>query len=72
MQSEHAHNNISHSVAHEPHVSLPENVKEVAFHALRNISGGEQFVKNYFDAKPIKNELPAKRHMNQHMHLGWA
>lgn len=71
MQSEHAHLDAGYSTVFEPHVSLDHNVEQIAHAAVKNIKGGTEQVENYFSTTGIQRELPPKRHINQHLHMGW-
>ena len=74
MQPEHAHLDMNYGVPYEPRVSHEEHVKQIATKALEKVQGAKELIESSFDRskwdKPF--ELPAKRHMNQAMHLGWG
>ena len=73
MQSEYAHLDMNYGVHYEPRVSHEDHIKEVATKALQNIQGGKELVNKTFNKgkweKPFT--LPAKKAINQAMHLGW-
>ena len=74
MQSEHAHHDLSYSIHAEPRVSGEAHIKQIALAAMSKIPGATQIIHKTFDRGAWKKPytLPAKRHMNQAMHLGWG
>jgi len=74
MQSEHAHLDGNYGVHDEPRVSSQEHIKQVALAAMKHIPGAKEEIEKTFDKGPwkIPFALPAKRQINQVMHLGWG
>ena len=74
MQAEHAHVDLNFGTVYEPRVSHESHVKEIATKALEKVPGSKDLIKEAFDRgaweKPFA--LPAKRHVNQALHLGWG
>ena len=73
MQSEHAHIDLNYGIHAEPRVSGEVHAKAVATAALSKVPGAKQLIeKTFYRGKLNKPfELPAKRHINQAMHLGF-
>ena len=74
MQSEHAHLDQNPGIPYEPRVSHEHHIKEVALAATSKIPGSKEIIHQTFDKSKWKKPftLPAKRHVNQAMYLGWA
>lgn len=73
MQSEHAHLDQSYGIHNAPRVSLEPHIKEIATKALEKIPGALKLVEQTFNKGrwEMPYTLPAKRHINQKMHLGF-
>lgn len=74
MQASVAHLNYGYGIHQEPKVSHETDVKAIALAAIGKIPGGKELVEKTFNKGPWKKPftLPAKRHVNQAMHLGWG
>ena len=74
MQAEHAHLDLNYGAHSQPRVGHEHHIKEVAHAALKNIPGARELVNKTFDKGAWKKPftLPAKRHVNQAMHLGFS
>ena len=74
MQPEHAHLDQNYGAHTEPRVSHEHHIKTVAHAALKNVPGARELIDNTFNRGAWKKPftLPAKRHVNQPMYLGFG